>query len=84
MKINDIVIYKHPDYKLKAKLLEIKDSIAHICRLDNEKTSYWVSLENLDLSEFEEFCRHEYVLYVGLTEQFKYCKYCDKKQDEKD
>jgi len=27
-------------------------------------------------------CKHEWLMYTGLSEQFEYCKHCDIKKDE--
>lgn len=27
------------------------------------------------------WCSHEYVMYVGMTDSFEYCKFCDLKKD---
>lgn len=75
---------------------ELTDLIVTILEIDRSQYQYkvtldseyarpfWVGDHNLERVDIKKpgFCWHDNVEYVGLTDMFKYCKKCGKKEKE--
>lgn len=87
-KVNDKVKYNDPEDQEVGTVIEILNSSIRgqvvLVKWAQDNTEVWFNADELKLVDqtSQSNCQHELKEYIGMTDSYKYCFKCNKKESE--
>lgn len=84
-KVNDKVTLNLQGNAFYAVITEVDVDRKQYCTETSEGYKIWCyehEISPIINNEIAQKCRHKYVLYIGLTDQFNHCEKCGHKEKE--